>query len=195
MSEVFRATVVGVQGFERRVAIKLMRPDVAEVEPGRLFAEEARVSAMLEHPSVVQVYEFGIIDSAPFIAMEYLRGRNLEQVMKVLRALGEGLPPALAVFIAQKVAAALSHAHELEDDRGHPMGIIHRDVTPANIMLVHEGAVKLLDFGVSRVVHDPLPVPVRETAVRFRATWPTCRPRTRTAARSTSAPTSSRWAW
>jgi serine/threonine protein kinase len=155
VSEVYRATVVGVEGFERRVAIKVMRPDVDEVEVGRIFAEEARVSAMLDHPSVVQVYEFGAIEGVPFVAMEYLRGKNLEQVTAALRSLNERLSPALAVFIAQKVASALGLAHELEDEHGHPLGLVHGDVTPANILLVREGTVKLLDFGVARITRDP----------------------------------------
>jgi serine/threonine protein kinase len=162
VAEVFRAVVVGVQGFERRVAIKIMRPDVTETEPGRLFAEEARVSAALDHPSVVQVYEFGAIEGTPYIAMEYLRGKNLAEVLSALRSLGEPLLPALAVFIAQEVAGALAHAHETEDVNGLPLRIIHGNVSPANIMLVREGAVKLLDFGVWPVVAGQVPLVKRQ---------------------------------
>jgi serine/threonine protein kinase len=161
VAEVFRALVVGVQGFERRVAIKLMRNDVSEGEPGRLFAEEARVSALLDHPSVVQVYEFGAIEGTPYIAMEYLRGKNLAEVMSGLRGLGEPMLPSLAVFIAQELAGALAHAHETEDATGNPLRIVHGNVSPANIMLVREGAVKLLDFGVWPVIDGRAPAEVK----------------------------------
>jgi eukaryotic-like serine/threonine-protein kinase len=133
VAEVFRAIVVGVQGFERRVAIKVMRDDVIESAVGQIFAEEARVSALLDHPGVVQVYEFGVIEGAPFIAMEYLRGKNLEEVMTALRAQGERFPPGLAVWIAQEVAAALAHAHDVEDNHGRSLGILHGEVKPAKI--------------------------------------------------------------
>jgi serine/threonine protein kinase len=155
VADVYRAVAVGVQGFERRIAIKVMQPEVREEQLGRLFAEEARITALLEHPGVVQVYEYGIIDATPFIAMEYLRGKNLDETLKGLRARGEHLTPSLAVFIAHEVAAALAHAHTLEDDQGQPLGLVHGEVMPANIMLVREGAVKLLDFGVSALARDP----------------------------------------
>jgi serine/threonine protein kinase len=155
VAEVFRALVVGVQGFERRVAIKVMRGDVAEAEVGSLFAEEARVSALLDCAGVVQVYEFGVIEAAPYIAMEYVAGRNLADVLVALRAVGERLPPALAVFVAMELAGALVHAHESEDNRGLALRIIHGGIHPANVMLGREGAVKLLDFGVWPVLTDP----------------------------------------
>src|SRR3954465_12683237 len=141
IAEVFRALVVGVQGFERRVAIKVMRGDVAESEVGRLFAEEARVSAQLDCAGVVQVYEFGVIEAAPYIAMEYVQGKNLADVLGGLRAQGERLPPPLAVFIAQELTAALIHAHEGEDNRGLALRIIHGGIHPSNVMLGREGAV------------------------------------------------------
>src|SRR4051794_13649463 len=125
VAEVYRAIVVGIEGFERRIAIKVMQAEVGEEQPGRLFAEEARISAMLDHPGAVQVYEFGSIEDAPFIAMEYLRGRNLDETINVLRAQDERLSPSLAVFIAHQVAAVLAHAHELEDRQGLPLGLVH----------------------------------------------------------------------
>jgi serine/threonine protein kinase len=155
VAEVFRALVVGVQGFERRVAIKVMRGDVAESEVGSLFAEEARVSALLDCAGVVQVYEFGVIEAAPYIAMEYVAGRNLADVMVALRAVGERLPPALAVFVTMELAGALVHAHESEDNRGLALRIVHGGIHPGNVMLGREGAVKLLDFGVWPVLTDP----------------------------------------
>jgi serine/threonine-protein kinase len=155
VAEVYRAVAVGVEGFERRIAVKVMQRQVREEQAGRLFAEEARVSAMLDHPAVVQVYEFGVVDGAPFIAMEYLRGKNLAETMTALRAQGDRLAPPLALFIAHQVAGALAHAHELQDGHGRPLGLVHGEVTAANVMLVREGAVKLLDFGMASLVRDP----------------------------------------
>lgn len=155
ISEVYRAVAVGVEGFERRIAIKVMQAEVREEKLGGVFSEEARVTAMLDHPGVAQVFEFGVIDNLPFIAMEYLRGKNLDETLNALREQGERLSPSLAVFIAHQVAGALAHASELEDERGRSLGLVHGEVIPANIMLVREGAVKLLDFGVTAVTHDP----------------------------------------
>jgi Protein kinase domain len=155
MAEIWRGLAVGDQGFERTVAIKRIREEVAQVaDIGRLFADEARLSALLDHPNIVQVYDFGAVDGDCYIAMEYLHGRNLDQVLLALRRTGEHLPPGLAVFIAREVARGLAHAHSLRDPRGRPYHIVHRDVSPANIMLLQAGAVKLLDFGIARVTSE-----------------------------------------
>jgi serine/threonine protein kinase len=155
MAEIFRAIAVGEQGFERTVAIKRIRAEVAELaDIGKLFADEARVSALLDHPNIVQVYDFGAVEGTYYIAMEYLKGRNLEQVLSVLRQRGERLAPSLAVLIARDVARGLGYAHTLTDERGRPLRIVHRDVSPANVMLSQMGAVKLLDFGIARITSE-----------------------------------------
>jgi serine/threonine protein kinase len=155
MAEIWRGLAVGDQGFERTVAIKRIREEVAQVaDIGKLFADEARLSALLDHPNIVQVYDFGSVDGDRYIAMEYLHGRNLDQVLLALRRTGEHLSPGLAVFIAREVARGLAHAHSLRDPRGRPYHIVHRDVSPANIMLLQAGAVKLLDFGIARVTSE-----------------------------------------
>jgi hypothetical protein len=155
MAEIWRAVAVGEQGFERTVAIKRIREEVAQLaDIGRLFADEARLSALLDHPNIVQVYDFGTVDGACYIAMEYLPGRNLDQVLLALRRTGERVEPGLAAFIAREVARGLAHAHGLRDGRGRPYHIVHRDVSPANVMLLQAGAVKLLDFGIARVTSE-----------------------------------------
>jgi eukaryotic-like serine/threonine-protein kinase len=155
MAEIWRGVAVGDQGFERTVAIKRIREEVAQMaDIGKLFADEARLSALLDHPNIVQVYDFGSVNGDCYIAMEYLQGRNLDQVLMALRRTGEHLPPGLAVFIAREVARGLAHAHSLRDPRGRPYHIVHRDVSPANIMLLQAGAVKLLDFGIARVTSE-----------------------------------------
>ncbi len=155
MAEIFRAVAMGAQGFERTVAIKRIRDEVVELaDIGKLFADEARVSALLDHPNIVQVYDFGAVDGTYYIAMEYLKGRNLEQVLSALRERGQRLAPSLAVLIARDVARGLAYAHGLADDKGRPLAIVHRDVSPANVMLSHMGAVKLLDFGIARITSE-----------------------------------------
>jgi serine/threonine protein kinase len=155
MADIFRGVAVGAQGFERVVAIKRIREEASQVtDIGEMFADEARVSALLEHPNIVQVYDFGAVEGNYYIAMEYLRGRNLDEVLRALRGVGERLAPALAVFIAGEVARGLAYAHGFRDKRGRRMDIIHRDISPANIMLLHAGAVKLLDFGIARVTSE-----------------------------------------
>jgi serine/threonine protein kinase len=155
MAEVFRGVAVGAQGFERVVAIKRIRPEVAQVaDVGKLFADEARLSAMLEHPNIVQVYDFGAVDETFYIAMEYMRGRNLEQALAALRASRQRMAPAMAVLIAREVARGLGYAHAFRDQRGKHLAIVHRDVHPSNIMLLDAGAVKLVDFGIARVTSE-----------------------------------------
>ena len=112
MAEVFRAVAQGMQGFERVFVIKRIRPDRSDSPRFvQMFCEEARISALLHHPNIVQVYDFGQIDGAYFMAMEYLRGKDLSTVMRVLRGQRDAMPPSLAAFIAREVARALHHAH------------------------------------------------------------------------------------
>ena len=155
MAEIYKAVAIGEEGFERTVAIKRIRDEVGEVaDIGKLFADEARLSAMLNHPNIVQVYDFGAVDGDYYIAMEYLKGHNLDEVLFALRRSGQRLEPALAVFVAHEVARALAYAHSLPDEQGRPLDIVHRDISPANVMLLQAGAVKLLDFGIARITSE-----------------------------------------
>ncbi len=151
MAEVFRAVAQGMQGFERVFVIKRIRPDRSDSPKFvQMFCEEARISALLHHPNIVEVYDFGQIDGAYFMAMEYLRGKDLSTVMRALRGQRDAMPPSLAAFIAREVARALHHAHTAVQPDGEAGGIVHRDVTPSNIMLLWTGGVKILDFGIAR---------------------------------------------
>jgi serine/threonine protein kinase len=165
-ADIYRAVALGAQGFERIVAIKRIRPEAEVADISRVFADKARLSALLEHRNIVQVYDFGAVDGNHYIAMEYLRGKNLEQVLGSLRSSGERLSPALAVFVAREVALGLAHAHDYSDERGQRLGIVHRDVSPANIMLLQAGAVKLLDFGIARAINPTTITPARANFVR-----------------------------
>jgi len=152
MAEVFRAVAHGVEGFQRVFVIKRILQDKSQSKDFiDMFVNEARVSALLNHPNIVQSYDFGQIGSSYFISMEYLRGKDLLSVMRQLRAAKKQMDPAVAAFIAQQVALGLHYAHSLTGSGGKPLNIVHRDVSPSNIMLLRAGGVKLLDFGIAKV--------------------------------------------
>jgi eukaryotic-like serine/threonine-protein kinase len=151
MAEVFRAIAQGVQGFEREFVVKRIRPDKSDSPKFvQMFCEEARISALLNHPNIVQVYDFGHIDGAYFMVMEHLVGKDLSTVMRAVRARQGAVPPSVAVYVAREAARALHHAHTLVLPDGRAGGVVHRDVTPSNLMLLKAGGVKILDFGIAR---------------------------------------------
>ena len=151
MAEVFRAVAQGVQGFEREFVVKRIRPDKSDSPKFvQMFCEEARISALLNHPNIVQVYDFGHIDGAYFMVMEHLVGKDLSTVMRAVRARHGAVPPSVAVYVAREAARALHHAHTLVLPDGRAGGVVHRDVTPSNLMLLKAGGVKILDFGIAR---------------------------------------------
>ena len=150
MAEVYRAVSQGPAGFQRQFVIKRIRKEkAASRDFVEMFVNEARISALLEHPNIVQVYDFGQVEGDYFLAMEYLRGRNLLTVGRRVRALTREISPELAGYVAREVARGLHYAHTLTNT-GKSLGIVHRDVSPSNIMLLRTGGVKLLDFGIAR---------------------------------------------
>ena len=147
----FRAIAHGVEGFKRVFVVKRIHKDKSAIPSLReLFIHEARLSALLNHPNIVQVYDFGILDGCYFISMEYLRGKDLLLVLRQLRAREQSMPPSLAAYVAREVAAGLGYAHTLSASGDKPLEIVHRDVSPSNIMLLRTGGVKLLDFGIAK---------------------------------------------
>jgi serine/threonine protein kinase len=155
MAEVFRAVARGAEGFERTLVVKRIRADQsASPTFVEMFVNEARISALLDHPNIVQTYDFGQVDGCYFLTMEYLRGRDFGAVLRRLRSGGELLDPALAAFVAAEVANGLAYAHALCGPGGEQLDIVHRDVSPANIMLLRSGGVKLVDFGVAKIHGD-----------------------------------------
>jgi serine/threonine-protein kinase len=150
MAEVYRAVTHGPAGFQRQFVIKRIRKEkAASKDFVDMFINEARISALLEHPNIVQVYDFGQVDGDYFLAMEYLRGRNLLTVGRRVRSLTREIAPELAAYVARETARGLHYAHTLTN-AGKSLGIVHRDVSPSNIMLLRTGGVKLLDFGIAR---------------------------------------------
>ncbi|MFN7147789.1 MAG: serine/threonine-protein kinase, partial [Myxococcota bacterium] len=155
MAEVFLARSFGVEGFEKRLVIKRILPELAQ-NPRfvQMFVHEAKLSVSLAHPNIVQVFDLGKVGDDPYMAMEYIQGRDLTQVLRVLRRNGERLPIPIAVTIAAAVARGLAYAHARAAPDGRPLHIVHRDVSPHNIMVSYEGDVKLVDFGIARLVGE-----------------------------------------
>ncbi|MBN8233289.1 serine/threonine protein kinase [Corallococcus macrosporus] len=152
MSEVFLAEVKGGVGPDRLVALKRMRPEVAGDDAWvRQFLDEAHLSALLHHPALARLRAFGQQDGLLFLVFEYVHGLTLAQLLEARRAAGLGpLPWPQAVRIALSVAECLAYLHPLRGRDGQPLGLIHRDLHPGNVMLSDTGAVKLLDLGIAR---------------------------------------------
>jgi serine/threonine protein kinase len=152
MAEVFVARREGPHGFTKRVALKRILPQYAgDPDFVAMFIDEAKVAARLEHPNVVQVFDFGEHSGSLFLAMELVEGTNVNRLMRASAARGEIIPLDTALYIAAETAQALGYAHRLQDDEGKPIGFVHRDVSPANVLLTATGHVKLSDFGIAKV--------------------------------------------
>lgn len=151
MGIVYEAEQHGARDFVKRVAIKVIRDQYAR-QPMFLenFIGEAKLVADLIHTNIVQTYHLGEARGLYFIAMELIRGVNLEQFAQQLADKERTLPPELAVFITSRVARGLAYAHAKTDPQGHPLGLVHRDVSFKNVMIAFEGDVKLTDFGIAK---------------------------------------------
>jgi hypothetical protein len=151
MAEVWRAKRSGVEGFEKVVAVKRILPHLSDnKEFVEMFVDEAKMVAGLAHPNIVQIFDLGRIERSYFIAMEYVHGHDLRSILKRARERGMRLPLDLCVLIASRVCLALEFAHRKRDETGQPMMIVHRDVSPQNILISFEGEVKLTDFGIAK---------------------------------------------
>ena len=151
MGIVYEAEQQGASRFVKRVAIKVIRQAFADQKPFiENFIGEAKLVADLIHTNIVQTYHLGEADGSYFIAMELIRGVNLEQFTERLASRRLRLPKELAVFIASRVARGLAYAHAKADKDGKPLGIVHRDVSFKNILIAFEGDVKLTDFGIAK---------------------------------------------
>ena len=151
VAEVWLARARSVAGFEKTVALKMIHARL-ESEPGlaQLLIDEARLTSMLSHRNITQVIDLGHVDGRHYIAMEYVDGMDLARVLKRLRDKKIHLSPRVSAFIVREVAEGLEHTHRRNDAEGEPMGIVHRDVSPANILVSFDGEVKLSDFGLAR---------------------------------------------
>jgi class 3 adenylate cyclase/tetratricopeptide (TPR) repeat protein len=155
MAEVWLARSFGVAGFQKRVVVKRILPGLARSPRFvRLFVQEARITAGLVHPNIVQIYELGRVGDDHYISMEFVHGRDLTRVIRTLRQRGERMPVPLALHVAAGVLRGLAHAHALTDPTGRRLRLVHRDVSPHNVMLSFQGEVKLFDFGIARLMGE-----------------------------------------
>jgi len=151
MAEVFLGEATSVQGFKKRVAIKRVLPHLAShTNFIGMFLDEARLGARLTHANIVSVFDIGKSDNSFFIVMEFVDGTNLKKIMETLRLKGEHFPLKDVIYIAMEACRGLSYAHELLDDDGHPIDLVHRDVSPPNILISKRGEVKVTDFGLAK---------------------------------------------
>ena len=151
MADVYRAKVQGIRGFTKTVAIKRIHEHLLErTRFLRMFTDEAKIASRLVHPNIVQIYDLGEVKSMPFIAMEYVSGRDLYRVLKRLAAMNRKFPWRLATLVISHVCTGLHYAHDFRSPDGQPQEIVHRDVSPRNVVLAYDGDVKLTDFGVAR---------------------------------------------
>lgn len=151
MADVFKAKIRGFRGFTKTVAIKRIHRHLLERRRFlRMFSDEAKIAARLAHPNIVQIYDLGEHEGVPYIAMEFVHGRDLYQVVERIAESGQRVPWPLALRVVDELCKGLHHAHEFRSLDGQPQAIVHRDVSPRNILLSFEGEIKLTDFGVAR---------------------------------------------
>jgi serine/threonine-protein kinase len=151
MAEVFRAESEGLQGFRKQVAIKRVLPHLSSKKKFiSMFLDEARLSAQLSHSNCVQVFDIGVGDSAFFIVMEFVDGANLKAIIEHLKKTGRDFPVEAAVYLALEICKGLAYAHELTDTNGVPLHIVHRDMSPPNVLVTKHGEVKIVDFGLAK---------------------------------------------
>ncbi len=151
MAEVFRAESEGLQGFKKQVAIKRVLPHLSEKKKFiSMFLDEARLSAHLSHSNCVQVFDIGVGDNAYFIVMEFVDGANLKAIAESLRKNNKEFPVSCVAMIAHEICKGLAYAHELRDPQGNDLHIVHRDMSPPNVLITKYGEVKIVDFGLAK---------------------------------------------
>jgi TonB family protein len=151
MAEVFKARKRGVEGFQKTVAIKRILPHMSDSEDFvTMFMDEAKLAAQLSHPNIVHIYDLDRIDDSYYIAMEFIDGRDLRSILKDLGEKGLLLPVELSLLVASKVASALDYAHRKKGFDDKELGLVHRDVSPQNILISQDGDIKLCDFGIAK---------------------------------------------
>jgi len=151
MAEIFQAAVTGADGMERLVVIKRLHKHMSEdAELVRMLADEARISVLLDHPNIAQVFDLGVINGQYYIVMAYIDGMDCHDILTAMKTRREFLPIPAAIHIVSETCRALHHAHTLTGPDGHLLGIVHRDVSPQNIMVGFDGIVRLVDFGIAK---------------------------------------------
>jgi serine/threonine protein kinase len=151
MAEVWRGKAFGAGGFERLVAIKRILPNIAEDDEFiAMFQDEAKISVQLTHANICQIYELNRIAQSLYIAMEYVPGKDLRSIFDRARKKGEPPPVPLVCYVIGKLCEGLDYAHRKKDSYGRDLNIVHRDVSPQNVLISFEGEVKVIDFGIAK---------------------------------------------
>ena len=158
MGSVYLAEQIGPTGFTKTVALKVIRKErLEDPKTVAMFVDEAKLVADLVHQNILQVYNLGEYGGRHFIVMEYLHGVTLTEFLKRHKDMGKLPPVDMAAFIASRVCRGLGYAHDKRDRQGRPLGIVHRDVTPSNVMIDVRGFVKLSDFGIAKALDTSVP--------------------------------------
>lgn len=151
MAEIYKAKTFGVDGFEKQLAIKKILPHYsADTEFIAMLTDEAKLVVKLSHTNIVQIYDLGKVGDDYYISMEFIDGINLREVLNRGKELNKKLPLPLCLFIISEIAKGLDYAHSKRDSKGGPLGIVHRDVSPQNILISYEGETKIVDFGIAK---------------------------------------------
>ncbi len=151
MAEVFKAKQFGVEGFERLLAVKRILDTIAEDEVFiKMFIDEAKIAGQLNHPNIAQIFDLGKVDGSYFIALEYVSGKDLRTIWEKMASTGDPADIFLACHVVMKVCEALQYAHTKRDAAGNELHIVHRDISPQNILISYEGDVKIIDFGIAK---------------------------------------------
>jgi serine/threonine-protein kinase len=154
MGQIFLARQSGPVGFQKLLVVKRILPHLSEEEEFiKMFFDEARIAALLNHPNIAQLFDVGEVDGIFFIAMEYVHGESVRQLNARANAERGGLPLGLKCRILADAAAGLDYAHRAKSNSGRPLGLIHRDVSPQNVLVGFNGSVKLIDFGVAKATN------------------------------------------
>jgi len=151
MAEVFKAKAFGVEGFERLLAVKRILPNIAEDEEFiAMFIDEAKISVQLQHANIAQIFDLGKVEDSFFIALEYVNGKDLRAIFDRTRQRGEVMPISQSAYIVMQVCEGLDYAHNKRDGQGRELHLIHRDISPQNVLIGYEGEIKLIDFGIAK---------------------------------------------
>ncbi|MDX1632651.1 MAG: protein kinase, partial [Thermoanaerobaculia bacterium] len=153
MAEVWKARMQGMEGFQKTVAIKRILPHLTDSSDFvTMFIDEAKLAAQLNHPHIIHIYDLGKIDEDYYIAMEYVEGKDLRSILNTAREEDEPFPQELALLVAGRLASGLDYAHRKRDFEDRELGLVHRDVSPQNVLISYEGDIKLCDFGIVKAV-------------------------------------------
>ncbi|MBQ8037864.1 MAG: serine/threonine protein kinase, partial [Proteobacteria bacterium] len=177
MAEVFLGWMNSIGGLRRKVAIKRILPELIQKQSKRfqqMFVDEARLAFQLEHDNVVRVYDVGQSANTFFIVMEYIEGFDLKTILEKLRESGTIFPLSVALYITLQVCSGLGYAHSLTDAEGRPLGLIHNDISPPNILIGRHGEVKVADFGLSDARSNAVSTPDGMIKGKFAYISPEC---------------------